>query len=136
MIVKLLTEHHLEFLSLTGGCTGLSESTHVKMPHCWKSHVTDQYRERTACHRIANKCVNKEGITQSGFVSKFMKLRPGHEDIKLFPCSTQLSVKFCMLINSKMSTIVGILTLIGIINRETYKGDHFILNLLNEPSAT
>ena len=31
MIVKLLTEHHLEFLSFEGGCTGLSESTHVKM---------------------------------------------------------------------------------------------------------
>ena len=27
MIVKLLTEHHLEFLSLKGGCRGLSEST-------------------------------------------------------------------------------------------------------------
>ena len=34
MIVKLLTEHHLEFLSLTGGCRGSSKSTHVKMPHC------------------------------------------------------------------------------------------------------
>ena len=40
MIVKLLTERHLEFLSLKRGCTGSSESTHVKMPHCWKSHVT------------------------------------------------------------------------------------------------
>ena len=30
MVVKLLTEHHLEFLSLIGGCCGLSESTHVK----------------------------------------------------------------------------------------------------------
>ena len=40
MTVKLLTEHHLEFLSLKGGCTGSSESTHVKMPHCWLSHVT------------------------------------------------------------------------------------------------
>ena len=39
MIVKLLTEHYLEFLSLKGGCTGSSESTLVKMPHCWKSHV-------------------------------------------------------------------------------------------------
>ena len=39
MIVKLLTEHHLEFLSLTGGCRGSSESTLVKMPHCWKSHA-------------------------------------------------------------------------------------------------
>ena len=40
MIVKVLTGRHLEFL--TGGCTGSSESTHVKMPHCWKSHVTAQ----------------------------------------------------------------------------------------------
>ena len=40
MTVKLLTEHHLEFLSLTGGCIGSSESTHVKIPNCWKSHVT------------------------------------------------------------------------------------------------
>ena len=39
MIVKLLTEHHLEFLSLKGGCRGSSKSTHVKMPHCWKSHA-------------------------------------------------------------------------------------------------
>ena len=30
MIVKLLTEHHLEFLSLKGGCRGSSESTLVK----------------------------------------------------------------------------------------------------------
>ena len=39
MIIKLLTEHHLEFLSLKGGCRGLSESTHVKIPYCWKSHA-------------------------------------------------------------------------------------------------
>ena len=39
MLVNLLTEHHLEFLSLKGGCRGSSESTHVKMPHCWKSHA-------------------------------------------------------------------------------------------------
>ena len=42
MSVKLLAEHHLEFLSLKGGCTGSSESIFVKMPHCWKSHVTAQ----------------------------------------------------------------------------------------------
>ena len=39
MIVKLLTEHHLEFISLKGGCRGLSESTLVKMSNCWKSHA-------------------------------------------------------------------------------------------------
>ena len=37
--VKLLTEHHLEFLSLKGGCTGSSESTLVKIPHCCKLSV-------------------------------------------------------------------------------------------------
>ena len=29
----------MEFLSLKVGCRGSSESTHVKMPHCWKSHA-------------------------------------------------------------------------------------------------
>ena len=42
MTVKLLIENHLEFLSLKGGCTGLSESIHVKIPHCWKAYVTAQ----------------------------------------------------------------------------------------------
>ena len=39
MVVKLLTEHHLEFLSLKGACRGSFESTLVKIPHCWKSHA-------------------------------------------------------------------------------------------------
>ena len=39
MIVKLLTERHLEFLSLKGCCTGSSESTLVKMSNCWKSRA-------------------------------------------------------------------------------------------------
>ena len=39
MIVELLTEHLLEYLSLKRGCRGSSKSTHVKMPHCWKSHA-------------------------------------------------------------------------------------------------
>ena len=42
MSVKLLTEHYLDFLSFKGGCTGSSESTHVKMSDCWKSHVVAQ----------------------------------------------------------------------------------------------
>ena len=39
MSVKLLIEHLLEFLSLKGDCTSSSESTLVKMSHCWKSHA-------------------------------------------------------------------------------------------------
>ena len=38
----LLIEHHFEFPSLKGDCTGSSESTLVKMPHCWKSHFATQ----------------------------------------------------------------------------------------------
>ena len=36
MTVKQLTEQRLEFLSLKGGCTGLSESSLVKMSR-WKT---------------------------------------------------------------------------------------------------
>ena len=39
MNVKLLTENHLEILSLKGACRGSSESTPVEIPHCWKSHA-------------------------------------------------------------------------------------------------
>ena len=42
MIVKLLTEHHLEFLSLKEDYRGYSESTLVKMSNCWKSHAVAQ----------------------------------------------------------------------------------------------
>ena len=60
-------------------------------------------------------------------------LLPGSEVIKLFSCSTQLSMKFIMLINVKMPTIVGILTLISMINtsskslkaREIYMFQYF-----------
>ena len=40
MTVKLLTEHHLEIISLKGEFTCSSESTLVKIPHCRKSRVT------------------------------------------------------------------------------------------------
>ena len=42
MIIKLLTEYHLEFVSLKGGCRGSSESALVKMSNCWKSHAAAQ----------------------------------------------------------------------------------------------
>ena len=40
----------------------------------------------------------------------------GPKVIKLFPCSTQLSTKFILLMNVQMPTIVGILTFINMIN--------------------
>ena len=44
MIVKLLTEHHLELLNLKEGCRRSSKSTHAKIPHCLKSHATAQFK--------------------------------------------------------------------------------------------
>ena len=41
MIVKLLTEHH-GLSKLQRRLQDSSESTLVKMPHCWKSHDTAQ----------------------------------------------------------------------------------------------
>ena len=42
MTVTPLTKLYLEFLSFKGGFAGSSESTDVKMPHFWKSHVAAQ----------------------------------------------------------------------------------------------
>ena len=55
MSVRLLTEHHLEFLSLKGGCIGSSESTLVKMPHCWKSNVAAQFLPEEGGKAILNR---------------------------------------------------------------------------------
>ena len=57
MIVKLLTERHLEFLSLKGGCTGSSESSLVKMSNCWKSHALAHFiyfifSETSWCYKV------------------------------------------------------------------------------------
>ena len=48
MNINLLADYRLEFLSLKGGCTGSSESIHVKMSHCWKSHVTAHIKTESA----------------------------------------------------------------------------------------
>ena len=42
LTVTLLTEYHLQSVSLKGESTGSYKSTLVKIPHCWKSHVTAQ----------------------------------------------------------------------------------------------
>ena len=65
--------------------------------------------------------------------------RPGPEVIKLFPCSTQLSMIFFLLINVKMPTIVGILTFMS--GKNTILGlsesknaeflDIFVMRILN-----
>ena len=54
MTIKLLTEHHLEFLCLKRGFIGSSESTLVIVPHCWKSHawlIYSSLSDRRPVHR-------------------------------------------------------------------------------------
>ena len=67
MIVKLLTEHHLEFLSLKGGCRDSSESTLVKMPHCWKSHAL--------AHWIRKGTVEEEKSTMISIILPIIRSR-------------------------------------------------------------
>ena len=67
MSVKVLTEHHFEFLSFKGKCRGFSESTRVKMPNCWKSHVTAHY---VIEHSDACPLVNLKTKTAKGRESK------------------------------------------------------------------
>ena len=59
MAVKLLIKQHLEFLSLKGGNTCSSESTLVKIPHCWKSHVTAQLLPKVTNMTEANGQLHK-----------------------------------------------------------------------------
>ena len=92
MIAKPLKEHHLEFLSLKGGCTGSSESTLVKTPHCWESHVAALLLiTETIVDRQANKkptelsCFKKnKGVGgEGGSIGKLKQLldylRPYHQ---------------------------------------------------------
>ena len=65
-------------------------------------------------------------------VRKMCQLNPDPEHIKLNSNSTQLSTKFILLINVKRPTIVGILTVISMINTtsERLKARHFFVGTL------
>ena len=65
MIVNLLTEHHLEFLSLKGGCRGSSESTLVKMSNCWKSHAAAHIFMQTSWFFLSSYLMNRQPIVRN-----------------------------------------------------------------------
>ena len=65
-----------------------------------KVRLRSIYRRLTTCIFIPSQKLSLKGQT-------------GLEVIKLFSCSTQLNMKFFLLINVKMLTIVGILTFIN-----------------------
>ena len=65
MIVKLLTEHHLEFLSLKGGCRGSSKFVLVKMSNCWKYH---------AVAHIAYMCIPSQILCNCYYAFNFVNI--------------------------------------------------------------
>ena len=76
MSVKLLTEHRLEFVSLKGGCTGSSESTLVRMPHCVAAKFmiywlrADAYGTLHGYFHISKKRKNSDKYHKSSFSCK------------------------------------------------------------------
>ena len=75
MSVKLLIELNLVFLSLTGGCTGLSESTIVKMAHCLESHVTVHFITCSICGPVHEHLeliahMSSEGLCESAHMRR------------------------------------------------------------------
>ena len=76
MIVKLLTEHPLEFQSLKGGCRGSTESKLVKMSNCWKSHAAAHLKYLIKVSRCQSNLQvvspdQKDNTTQHNFSFKF-----------------------------------------------------------------
>ena len=63
MIVKLLTEQHLEFLSLKGGLRGLSESTLVKMLNCWESHAAAHFNYALLSRGLSDESLHKHVVS-------------------------------------------------------------------------
>ena len=99
---KLLTEHHLKFLSLKGGCTGLSESTPVKMPQCWKSHVMAQIEHITIDSEIFVRFLFLQNFAQAKF-RKIKYSRNGEINMlitdigKSCPICKFLTLQICLL---------------------------------------
>ena len=70
MSVKLLTEPRLEFVSLKGGCTGSSESTLVRMPHCYDILALSRCVRYAGNFHISKKRTNSDKYHKSRFSCK------------------------------------------------------------------
>ena len=57
--------------------------------------------------------ISKKKVGILGFPKKSLTAQSGPKVIKLFSCSTQLSMKFSLAINMKMPTVVGIFIFIS-----------------------
>ena len=86
MIVKLLTEHYLKFLSLQRGCTGSSESTLVKMSNCWKSHAAAQILLRVNLFIYANRFRFGTSISYGSIIGNKLRRMAGSEKQFVIVC--------------------------------------------------
>ena len=82
MSVKLLSEHRLEIVSLKGGCTGSSESTLVKMPHCVTAKFMIYWLRANA------------NDTLGTFISRKGKIQTSTTNLVFHACSAKLFL-FC-----------------------------------------
>ena len=109
MSVKLLTEHNLEFLSLTGGCTGSSQSTHVKMPHCWKSLVVAHFISLQGMRYLQNSDIKVHGRLRSSQCvvdSRFMLKIKGFGPKSFIEIETKVLDRISMNYSSEYSNII------------------------------
>ena len=83
---QLLTEHNLEFLSFKGGCTGSSETTLVKMPHCHGSITVNS--------EIFARILFSRNFAYAGFLFVFVALRPMSTAMVIAGRSVHLSTLF------------------------------------------
>ena len=72
MSVKLLTEHRLEFVSLKGGCTGSSESTLVRMPHCVAGQFMIYWLRADAYDTLGTFISQRKGKIQTSNVTTYL----------------------------------------------------------------
>ena len=79
------------------------------LPEDLFSHFILKFMESVSC--------SSTEVLQSKTWTGIVFLKPGPELIKLFSCSTPLSMNFLLLINVKMPTVVGILTFMSGKNR-------------------
>ena len=86
-IVKLLTEHHLEFLRLNGGCRGSSESALVKMSNCWKSHAAAQIIAFHSCTEGSDELAHMQ--YRKGLHQQYKHKVETHPVSKIGPLSAQ-----------------------------------------------
>ena len=135
MRVKLLTEQHLEFLHLKGACTGSSESTLVKMPHCWKSHVTAHLAIISGLfRRIATASMK---ITHQEALSCFHDIKEINENFLLLGMSRPtLTLQYCnvlILLNFNDQSFWS--DIIGTPNRKIITSNR-VDNAVEEPRET